>query len=113
MPANARQPNGQYKAMVDKAVAYLKKSQNEDGSWGKEPQNRGVTGIVVTGLIRTGVKPDDAPAAKGVEVHRDADEQEGRAHRRRRREGRAHQLHDQHQRHGAERGRTRATSTRP
>ena len=41
---------------MDKAIAYLKKSQNEDGSWGKEPQNRGVTGIVVTGLIGTGVR---------------------------------------------------------
>ncbi len=56
----------QLKATVGKATDYLRKSQNPDGSWGKEPQNRGVTGIVVTGLLRNGVKPDDAPAAKGV-----------------------------------------------
>lgn len=51
---------------VDKARDYLKKSQNEDGSWGPAPQNRGITGIVVVGLIRTGTKPDEAPVAKGV-----------------------------------------------
>jgi squalene-hopene/tetraprenyl-beta-curcumene cyclase len=52
--------------MVAKATAYLKKSQDPNGSWGKEPQNRGVTGIVVTGLIGTGTRATDAPAAKGV-----------------------------------------------
>lgn len=66
LPASARQANNQFQAMADKAVAYLKKSQNEDGSWGKEPQNRGETGIVVTGLIGVGVRPGDSPVAKGV-----------------------------------------------
>jgi squalene-hopene/tetraprenyl-beta-curcumene cyclase len=55
-----------WKASVDKATAYLKKSQNEDGSWSASPQNRGVTGVAVAGLIRCGVKPDEAPVAKGV-----------------------------------------------
>src|SRR5262245_1839729 len=55
-----------WKTAVDKATAYLKKSQNEDGSWSASPQNRGITGIAVVGLIRTDTKPDDAPAAKGV-----------------------------------------------
>jgi squalene-hopene/tetraprenyl-beta-curcumene cyclase len=66
-PASA-QPNtaDQLKTSVEKATAFLTKSQNRDGSWGKEPQNRGVTGIVVTGLIGTGTKPTDEPAAKGV-----------------------------------------------
>jgi squalene-hopene/tetraprenyl-beta-curcumene cyclase len=65
-PSAAQPPAETWQAMVNKAVAFLAKSQNEDGSWGKEPQNRGQTGIIVTGLIRTGTKPDDAPAAKGI-----------------------------------------------
>jgi squalene-hopene/tetraprenyl-beta-curcumene cyclase len=56
----------QLKTTVEKAREFLTKSQNEDGSWSATPQNRGVTGIVVTGLIRTGTKPDEAPVAKGV-----------------------------------------------
>ncbi len=38
---------------VDRAIAYLKKHQAEDGSWGAK-QSPGITGIVVTGLLRTG-----------------------------------------------------------
>src|SRR5262249_31463711 len=38
---------------VDKAVAYFRKTQSPDGSWGGK-QNPGITGIVVTGLLRTG-----------------------------------------------------------
>src|SRR5262245_25702024 len=64
--APAQPKDGGWQAAVDKAVGYLKKSQNEDGSWGPAPNNTGVTGIVTTGLLRCGVKPDDEPAAKGV-----------------------------------------------
>lgn len=64
--SNAQPKEDALKAAVEKATAYLKKSQNENGSWSAEPQNRGVTGIVVTGLIRTGAKPEDEPVAKGV-----------------------------------------------
>lgn len=68
LPASApAQPkDANWQTTVDKAVGYLKKSQNEDGSWGPAQVNTGVTGIVVTGLLRCGVKPEDAPAAKGV-----------------------------------------------
>ncbi|MCE9560565.1 MAG: terpene cyclase/mutase family protein [Planctomycetes bacterium] len=55
-----------FKAVAEKAAGFLKKSQNEDGSWGKDPQNRGITGIVVTGLVRTGAKAEDAPTAKAI-----------------------------------------------
>lgn len=67
-PSAAQQPTAaeQLKATVDKAAGFLKKSQNADGSWGKEPQNRGLTGVAVAGLIRNGVKPEDAPVANGV-----------------------------------------------
>jgi squalene-hopene/tetraprenyl-beta-curcumene cyclase len=54
------------KAMAAKAAAYLKKSQNADGSWSPSPQNRGVTGLVVAGLIWTGTGPGDEPSAKGL-----------------------------------------------
>ena len=45
--------------VVDKAVAYFRKTQGADGSWsGKE--SPGVTGIVVTGMLQTGrVGPKD------------------------------------------------------
>ena len=66
-PPIAAQPKADsWKATVEKASAYLKKTQNEDGSWGSAPQNRGITGVVVTGLIRTGSNPEDAPVAKGL-----------------------------------------------
>src|SRR5262249_31695929 len=51
---------------VDKAIGYLKTTQAEDGSWsrGKSP---GVTGIVLTGLLKTGkVTADDRIAANAL-----------------------------------------------
>ena len=65
-PSPAQPPAHQWKATVQKAAAFAKKSQNEDGSWGPAPQNRGVTGVLVTGLIRTGANPEDEPVAKGI-----------------------------------------------
>jgi squalene-hopene/tetraprenyl-beta-curcumene cyclase len=50
-----------------KAVAYLKSTQNADGSWGQAPRNRGVTGIIVTGLLQGGgLTPDDPMVAKAL-----------------------------------------------
>ncbi len=66
-PSNAAEPaKDEWKSTVDKAVTFLKKSQNEDGSWSKGPNSSGVTGIVVTGLLRCGVSPDEPPATKGL-----------------------------------------------
>jgi squalene-hopene/tetraprenyl-beta-curcumene cyclase len=70
LPGSApAQPKGDaaLKPVIAKAVGYLKKSQNENGSWSAEPQSRGITGIVVTGLLRTGTGPNDEPAAKGLQ----------------------------------------------
>ena len=55
----------QWQAVVDKAVASLKKSQDENGGWSTQ-KSIGVTGVVVTGLLQAGVKPDDEPVAKGL-----------------------------------------------
>jgi squalene-hopene/tetraprenyl-beta-curcumene cyclase len=65
-PAQPKEKDDATKSAIEKAVAHLKKTQNDDGSWGPKPQNRGITGIVVVGLIRSGVKPDEAPVAKAV-----------------------------------------------
>lgn len=53
-------------ATIDKAIAYLKSTQNADGSWGQSPGKLGITGVVVTGLLQCGISPDDEPATKGL-----------------------------------------------
>jgi squalene-hopene/tetraprenyl-beta-curcumene cyclase len=59
--------DAEWNKVVDKAIDFLKAQQNPDGSWGQAPRNRGVTGIVVTGVLQTGkAGPDDAPVAKGL-----------------------------------------------
>jgi squalene-hopene/tetraprenyl-beta-curcumene cyclase len=51
---------------VDRAVAYLKRTQAEDGSWSGS-RSPGVTGVVVTGLLGSGkVRPDEPVAAKAL-----------------------------------------------
>jgi squalene-hopene/tetraprenyl-beta-curcumene cyclase len=55
-----------WEGSVDKAIDYLKSSQREDGSWSAK-QPMGVTGVVLTGLLRTGrVKAEDPVAAKAL-----------------------------------------------
>jgi squalene-hopene/tetraprenyl-beta-curcumene cyclase len=56
----------QWQQMVDKASAYLKAHQEPGGSWSSN-RSPGVTGVVVTGLLRTGrVTADDPTVAKGL-----------------------------------------------
>jgi squalene-hopene/tetraprenyl-beta-curcumene cyclase len=52
------------KAVVDKAVAYLRKSQQEDGSFSARRLGPGISALVAAGLLRNGVSPDDPTAAK-------------------------------------------------
>jgi squalene-hopene/tetraprenyl-beta-curcumene cyclase len=52
-PALAADKEKTWNATVDKAVEYFRKTQAKDGSWGAK-QSPGVTGIVVTGLLRSG-----------------------------------------------------------
>ncbi|HZY83650.1 MAG TPA: prenyltransferase/squalene oxidase repeat-containing protein [Gemmataceae bacterium] len=53
-PAKKTGPGArEWDAAVDKAVAYLRTSQGKDGGWDTK-QSPGITGIVLTGLLRTG-----------------------------------------------------------
>lgn len=57
---------GEWEDTVDRTVAYYRKTQAKDGSWGGK-ESPGITGIVVTGLLRTGrVKPSDPMIEKAL-----------------------------------------------
>src|SRR5262249_29508906 len=52
--------------VTDRAIAYLRSTQADDGSWSGE-QSPGVTGIVLTGLLKTGrVSTRDPMIEKGL-----------------------------------------------
>jgi squalene-hopene/tetraprenyl-beta-curcumene cyclase len=53
LPAPASAQDTTWDDTVDKAIAYLRKTQARDGSWGAK-QSPGITGVIVTGLLRTG-----------------------------------------------------------
>jgi len=56
----------QYNKMLDRAIAFLRKQQAEDGSFSKE-RSLGITGVVVTGLLQTGrVDRSDPLVANGL-----------------------------------------------
>lgn len=63
--ALSQPPAADWQATVDKAVAYLRQSQEANGGW-STTKNIGVTGVVVTGLLQCGVPADAVPAAKGL-----------------------------------------------
>ena len=65
--ANAQPtPSDAWNSSVDKAIAYLRKNQAEDGSWSSK-SSPGITGIIITGLLKTGKLPADDPMiAKGL-----------------------------------------------
>ncbi|MFO0797780.1 MAG: prenyltransferase/squalene oxidase repeat-containing protein [Gemmataceae bacterium] len=78
-PASAQPPKGKGKTTeeaVAAAVAYLKGTQADDGTWSKTA-NVGVTGVVVTGLLKGGKVPADDPmmakALKFIESLADAE----------------------------------------
>ncbi|HLW65881.1 MAG TPA: prenyltransferase/squalene oxidase repeat-containing protein, partial [Gemmataceae bacterium] len=52
-------PPAQVRASLDKALAYLKTRQNEDGSFAPKLGGPGITALIVAGLIRNGYSPDD------------------------------------------------------
>jgi squalene-hopene/tetraprenyl-beta-curcumene cyclase len=54
------------KAVLDKAVAYLKTRQGQDGSFSPKVAGPGVTALVVAGLLRNGYTADDPFVAKSL-----------------------------------------------
>ena len=66
-PAGAADADAQeMKAIVEKAVAFLRKQQAADGSFSAKTTGPGVTGIVVAGLLRNGISPDDPMVARAM-----------------------------------------------
>lgn len=61
----AKPTKDDWQKVVDKAAAYLKSNQDENGGWSTK-KSIGITGIVVTGLIDCGKSPDEEPVAKGL-----------------------------------------------
>ncbi|HMP16201.1 MAG TPA: terpene cyclase/mutase family protein, partial [Gemmatales bacterium] len=51
--------------LTEKAVAFLRKSQAPDGSWSGN-RHIGITGIVVTALLRSGIPLEDPMVQKGL-----------------------------------------------
>ena len=54
-----------YQQAVEKALGYLQKTQNEDGSYGKQP-TPAITAICIEGVLRAGRSPDDPFVAKSL-----------------------------------------------
>jgi Prenyltransferase and squalene oxidase repeat len=53
-------------AMREKAIAFLRKSQSDDGSWSAKRAGPGITALVTAALIRSGLPNDDPTVAKGL-----------------------------------------------
>jgi squalene-hopene/tetraprenyl-beta-curcumene cyclase len=51
-------------AVIDKAVAFLKKRQGEDGSFSPQRAGPGISALVAAALLRNGVSPDDPLVAR-------------------------------------------------
>ena len=52
--------------VLDKAVGYLKTTQGQDGSFSPKLAGPGITAVVVAGLLRGGISPDEPVVAKGL-----------------------------------------------
>jgi squalene-hopene/tetraprenyl-beta-curcumene cyclase len=54
-------------ALSRKAVAFLRRRQEADGSWSKDRNEPGITALVVTAMLRSGlVTRADEPVVKGL-----------------------------------------------
>jgi squalene-hopene/tetraprenyl-beta-curcumene cyclase len=66
-PAFGAEPDdAKVKAAVEQARAFLKSRQGDDGSFSPKFGGPGITALVVAGLVRHGVSPDDPMVAKSL-----------------------------------------------
>src|SRR5262249_40719965 len=71
LPARAADPAvgpdpKEVQAVLDKAIAYLRKRQGQDGSFAPKVAGPGVTALVAAGLLRNGYAADDPLVAKAL-----------------------------------------------
>ncbi len=59
-------PPGERQALIDKAVAFLKTTQEADGSFSPKRAGPGITAVVVAALLRNGVSPKEPVVAKAL-----------------------------------------------
>lgn len=70
-------PAKDVEAMVAQARAFLKSSQGADGSFSPKIAGPGVTAVVVAGLLRCGVGPEDPVVAAGLKYLEGAVQKDG------------------------------------
>jgi squalene-hopene/tetraprenyl-beta-curcumene cyclase len=67
LPARSAGPDAKdVQALVEKAHAFLAKSQGENGSFSPQIAGPGITAVVVAGLLQNGYGPEDPVVAKGL-----------------------------------------------
>jgi hypothetical protein len=64
-------------AVIDKAVGFLKKQQNADGSFQPKLGGPGISALVAAGLLRHGTSPDDPLVAKTIKYMEDQVKKDG------------------------------------
>jgi squalene-hopene/tetraprenyl-beta-curcumene cyclase len=65
-PGNVGPDPREWDSAVNKGIAFLRTTQADDGSWSSQ-RSPGVTGVVLTALLRTGkISQDDPMATKGL-----------------------------------------------
>ena len=68
-PFAAAQDAVKIQQSIDKAVAYLRQTQSEAGSWSVSPRTGiGPTAIILAGLLDAGISPDDPMIVKGLKL---------------------------------------------
>ncbi len=64
-------------AVVNKAIDFLKKQQNKDGSFAPRIAGPGVSALVAAGLLRNGMSPDDPLVKKTLSYIADSAKKDG------------------------------------